>query len=172
MTAKYLRPLDVGRDAEDLHAALGDEASCLYMPRPATSSVEETRSQLVQWTLGEGVHSWSIVHEHDHRALGRVSLFPSRGGQVMEAAVMVVPEARRKGLARRAMAEALDFAFDQLNARRVEADVDPDNAACLLLFERLGFQREGHLRAKWQTHIGVRDTVMLAMLSSDERHWT
>ncbi|MEL6365524.1 MAG: GNAT family N-acetyltransferase [Pseudomonadota bacterium] len=157
-----LRPLDPDRDAPSLHAIFGDEASCRFLPRPETTSVEETAALLRGWTDGLEETSWAIAERQDGAALGRVALIPQSDPQVWEAAVMVRPDASGRGLATRAMAEALDFIFTEKNARRIFADIDPDNIASLKVFERLGFQREGYLRAAWRTHIGVRDSVLVA----------
>ena len=34
--------------------------------------------------------------------------------------------------------------------------------ASLALFLRAGYQREGLLRGNWKTHLGIRDSVILA----------
>jgi ribosomal-protein-alanine N-acetyltransferase len=51
------------------------------------------------------------------------------------------------------MSEALEallgLAFDEMQLRRIEADVDPRNEASIRLLERLGFVREGLLRERW-----------------------
>ena len=51
--------------------------------------------------------------------------------------------------------------------RRVFADTDPENAASNRLLETLGFRREGLLRAEWETHIGVRDSVIWGLLREE-----
>ena len=73
---------------------------------------------------------------------------------------MIAPAARGRNLAARALAPAIDTVFDVKGARRIFADVDPDNAASIRTFEKLGFRHEGVLRANWETHIGVRDSVI------------
>ena len=51
--------------------------------------------------------------------------------------------------------------------RRVFADTDPDNRFSIGLLQKLGFQLEGHLRAEWETHIGVRDTLLFGLLRDE-----
>ena len=43
----------------------------------------------------------------------------------------------------------LQYAFETLNLNRLEADIDPRNQASAKTLERLGFQKEGHLREQW-----------------------
>ena len=64
--------------------------------------------------------------------------------------------------------DLLDQLFDN-GARRVFADTDPENDASIALLQRLGFRREGVLRAEWETHIGVRDSVILGLLKDEWR---
>ncbi|MCA9572964.1 MAG: GNAT family N-acetyltransferase, partial [Myxococcales bacterium] len=68
-------------------------------------------------------------------------------------------------------APALDDVFDRRGAVRVEADIDPENVASIRVFERLGFTSEAHLRGTWQTHIGLRDSLIFALLRDAARPW-
>jgi len=165
-----LRRLDPARDAEALHEIFGDEESCLYMPGPATASIAETHALLVDWTPSGDDTSWAVCDAPGGRALGRIALI-ARGRDVWEAACMVSPRARGRGLAAAALAQAIDLIFDVRGARRVFADVDPDNHASIRTFEKLGFTREGVLRGNWKTHIGERDSVILGLLAGDPRPW-
>lgn len=158
------------RDGPALHAVLGDEGSCTYLAGPPNASVEETIAQLTRWTNGSEDTSWAVIDRPDGPALGRVSLYTS-GRDVWEAACMIVPAARGRGLAARALSEAIDYVFAKKGARRIFADCDPDNIPSIRTFEKLGFRREGLLRGNWETHIGVRDSVILGLLKNDPRPW-
>lgn len=164
-----MRALDPDRDAEALHALLGDPASCRYFPRPACASVEETRAQLHRWTDGHEDTSW-VTEDAAGRATGRIALYSPEDG-VWNTACMVVPAARGQRLALRALPVAIDRVFEAKRPRRIFADIDPDNVASIRTFERLGFQREGHLRATFLTHIGVRDSLIWSLLPTDPRPW-
>jgi len=51
--------------------------------------------------------------------------------------------------------------------RRVFADVDPDNRGSIKLLETLGFKLEGRLRAEWEMHIGIRDSLIYGLLVNE-----
>ncbi len=167
MTA-ILRPLDPDRDGAALHAIFGDEESCVFLTREATQTVEETIALLKKWSSVSSETDWAIVEHPEGPALGRATLFSERDPEVWEAGIMLRPDAYGRGLALSAIQQGLKFIFEQKKARRVFVDIDPDNAPSLRLFEKLGFQREGVLRAEWRTHIGVRDAVIMGLLA-DER---
>jgi RimJ/RimL family protein N-acetyltransferase len=166
----FLRPLDPERDGEALHAIFGDEESCRYMTGPAFGTVAETIVALKTWSKGQEETSWAIAGAAEGPALGRIALIP-RGRDIFEAACMIVPAARGNNLAARALGVVIDEAFETRGARRIFADVDPDNAASIRVFERLGFRREGLLRANWKTHIGERDSAIFGLLAADPRPW-
>jgi len=165
-----LRLLDPDRDAAALHAIFGDEESCTYMMGPAAKSVAETVETLRLWTEGVEETSWAVCEDADGPALGRIALIP-RGRDIWEAACTISPAARGKNLAARSLAIVIYEAFEKRGARRVFADIDPENIPSQRVFERLGFQREGVLRGTWETHIGLRDSVIFGLLRDDPRPW-
>ena len=75
----------------------------------------------------------------------------------------------KQGLISEALVALLHHAFEDLKLHRIEADVDPRNAASLRLLERFGFEREGYLRERWIVDGEVTDTVFYGLLESDWR---
>ena len=164
------RPFDPAADGAALHAIFGDEESCRYLPRAASASVADTITMMQKW-VGRDDINWALADHPCGPAIGRVSIYPRGSNNVWEAACMTVPAARGRNLAARALALALDEAFANLNARRIIADIDPDNTASIRVFEKLGFTLEARLRGEWETHIGVRDSLIFGLLRDDPRPW-
>lgn len=166
-----VRPIDPDADGPALHALFGDEESCRYLSRPASPSVADTIAMLREW-MGRGDDiNWVIADTSDGPALGRVSVYPRGKNNVWDAACMIAPAARGRNLAARALALALEDAFERLGARRIVADIDPDNQASVRVFERLGFTLEARLRGEWEMHIGIRDSLIYGLLRGDPRPW-
>ncbi|MGD2133644.1 MAG: GNAT family N-acetyltransferase [Maricaulaceae bacterium] len=155
-----LRPLDLERDLEMLHATFGDPEEMRFMPSPASGSLEETRARAAAWSLDDASPQWAIT-EDGEAALGRVTLIARREG-VMEIGVQLAPAAQGRGLAARAVAAATAFGLGERSLVRVYADIDPDNVRSVRLFERAGYAFEGRLKANWVTHAGVTDSVIYA----------
>lgn len=166
----FLRPLNIDFDKEALHALFSDPKCCEFLLNPATESLHDTVALLRKYDEEDSDTSWVVTDTEDGPALGQVKMIP-RGFDTFEAAIMLTPAAQGKGLAVEALSRALDIAFDRCGARRVYADIDPDNAPSLRLFEKVGFQLEGRLRATYETHIGVRDSMMMSLLESDPKPW-
>jgi RimJ/RimL family protein N-acetyltransferase len=53
--------------------------------------------------------------------------------------------------------------------RRLEADVDPRNENSMRILEKLGFQREGLLRERWNVGDEIQDTAFLGLLAREWR---
>ena len=71
------------------------------------------------------------------------------------------------GYMHEALQALLVYAFDVLALHRIEADVDPRNSASIRTVERLGFQREGYLRQRWQVNGEIQDTLFYGLLRPD-----
>jgi RimJ/RimL family protein N-acetyltransferase len=67
-----------------------------------------------------------------------------------------------------ALQTLLTYAFEVLELRRLEADVDPRNAASIRTLERLGFKREGFLRERWHVDGEIQDALFYGLL---KREW-
>ncbi len=73
-----------------------------------------------------------------------------------------------KGYMNEALQALLTHAFEVMQLRRLEADVDPRNAASIRTLERLGFQREGFLRERWHVDGEIQDAIFYGLL---RREW-
>ncbi len=156
-----LRPLEIA-DAISLFPAHGDPQAHHFWSSPALSSAEETARYIEQTINMPGAHVWAIT-EDGGEALGRIALFVVRDG-VGEIGIILRREAQGRGLAAKALNLVIDHGFNDLGLHRIAADIDPDNSASISLFLRAGFQREGLLRGNWKTHLGIRDSVIMARL--------
>lgn len=113
---------------------------------------------------------WGVVRRSDARLIGTVTL-ASLDARNMRADLgfMLSRDCWGQGYMREALVALLNYAFDKLGLKRLEADVDPLNAASLGLLQRLGFQREGLLRERWRVGDGIQDSVILGLLSREWR---
>jgi RimJ/RimL family protein N-acetyltransferase len=153
-------------DAPALHEAYCDPRVMRFWSSPPHASLDETVDYVTphpndQW------RQWAIVEKASGRAIGTLAAGERRKG-VMEVGYLLSSAAAGQGYAREAVRALIDLLFAE-GARRVFADTDPDNARSIALLVELGFQREGLLRAEWETHIGVRDSVIWGMLRDEWR---
>ncbi|WP_323760607.1 GNAT family protein [Maricaulis sp.] len=161
-----LRPL-VPDDAEALFPALGDPDTMTYWSRPAFTTVAAARAHLVTSTRSASVRTWAICRPSDPGdALGWVVLMDRKDG-VAETGYIIRPDARRAGIVSEAVSRILAYGFGELGLRRIYADTDPDNCGSIAVLKKLGFTLEGRLRGQWNTHLGIRDSLIFGRLAAE-----
>lgn len=160
-----LRQLKVD-DAPALFDILSDGEVMRYWSSGPHAHIDETRSYIAWNAETEAGHvCWAITLD-GRVALGWIILLPHRKNS-FELGYILGRSHWGKGYVYEAACMALDHAFGNLAARRVMADTDPGNIGSIRLLEKLGFQREGYLRQEWETHIGVRDSLLFGLLRTE-----
>jgi [ribosomal protein S5]-alanine N-acetyltransferase len=109
-----------------------------------------------------------IADAADDRLLGAVGLHgldPSTGR--CHAGYWVAAEARHRGIASRALGLLCGYGFDELDVKRIEVWIDPENVASLRVAERVGFTREGLLRSFMPIAGRRRDMLMYSLLPGE-----
>ncbi|MGP0171640.1 GNAT family N-acetyltransferase [Pseudomonas sp. NCHU5208] len=61
----------------------------------------------------------------------------------------------------------VQYGFEVLGLRRIEAEIDPANQASAKALEKLGFAHEGLLRQRWEVNGVVSDSAIYGRLLSD-----
>jgi ribosomal-protein-alanine N-acetyltransferase len=159
-----LRPL-VESDSTAMHAVFGDDQTMRYWSSPPHETLDETRDYVMGNAQQDRWLSWALT-ESGGEALGWVVLGEHRDG-VRELGYILRRDCWGRGYACEAVTTIVEYGFRTLRLRRIFADCDPDNLGSIRILERLGFHREGHLRAEWETHIGIRDSLIFGMLSAE-----
>ena len=167
-----LRPFrELDRDA--LFAIYSDATVMRYWGFPPWTEIAQAEAHLAPLlAITDPVpsYSWAIARAGDDTLAGTTTLFAIRRDQLRaELGYSLAPSEQGKGVASEAVRLALGFAFDTLGLERIEADVDPRNAPSCRLLERLGFQREGLLRARWRVAGEVSDSAIYGILRGELR---
>ena len=112
---------------------------------------------------------WGIARRSDNQLIGTLAIFrlDSFAGKA-ELGFALGRAYWGVGYMRETLQAALGYLFNELDLRRIEADVDPRNLACIRLLERLGFQKEGYLRERWHVLGETQDSLFYGLL---RREW-
>jgi RimJ/RimL family protein N-acetyltransferase len=160
-------------DADALFAVFSDPEAMRYWSTAPIRDIEQIRERIRlvrDWFAAREGIQWAIALVGDDRCIGTATLLN-----------LSIPNARAEfgcslarmlwgqGLAREGVARMLRFGFDQLGLERIEADIDPRNRSSIALVERLGFEREGLLRARWRVGGEVQDSAMYGLLRDEFR---
>lgn len=153
-------------DAEAAYAVFSDAEAMTFWSHPPHDSLEQTAEHLAKRIDSPDWRFWAVTLPADDRLIGTLGAHEGRQGGVFEIGYSLVRDAWGRGYAAEAVGGLVNLLFAE-GARRVMADTDPDNAASNRLLERLGFTCEGRLRGEWETHIGVRDSLIWGRLATD-----
>ena len=121
-----------------------------------------------QWSRhdeGTGL-SQAIADAASNEALGAGVLMARQPGTV-EIGYWLIPRARGRGFASRAVGLLARWAVTEAPLARVEALVVPDNIASQRILEKAGFRREGHLRSYLVFERQRADALIYSLLLSD-----
>ena len=170
-----LRSLHPG-DAPTLLAMHGDPQVMRYWSTPAWTDIAPAHAMIAtdRDPLNQGRHlRLGLELKADALLVGTCSLFAINAGcRRAEVGYVLRASAWGQGYMHEALQALLQHGFDTLQLNRIEADVDPRNAASAKTLERLGFTKEGHLRERWIVGDEVSDTALYGLLARDfSREW-
>ncbi len=158
-------------DADAVFEMESDPVAMRYWSRLPMTRADEAREAVARamtfFPERTGLR-WSITRPVDDRMIGHATLFNfSEQNRRAELGYGLIRLQWGKGYMHEALTAVLDQAFGALTLRRLEADIDPRNAASLRALERLGFTREGLLRERWQVGEEISDSVLMGLLASE-----
>jgi RimJ/RimL family protein N-acetyltransferase len=111
---------------------------------------------------------WGIARRADDQLIGSVTLFNlDFNHRRAEIGYALGREHWGHGYMHETLMALLKYAFEVLDLHRIEADVDPRNAASIRTVEKLGFQREGILRERWQVNGEIQDAFFYGLLKQE-----
>lgn len=167
VTVRLLRDTDLPA----LMEVNGDEAVTAMLPYAAWRSLDDARAwhDRMAGIQANGMALQFVVESRSSgQAIGTCLLFRFDEGSARVELGYVLGRAHwGRGLMKEALTALLGRAFGAIGVRRVEAEVDPRNAASTGLLRRLGFTREGLLRQRWVTHGEAKDAELFGLLRSE-----
>jgi ribosomal-protein-alanine N-acetyltransferase len=167
LTLRRIEPAD----AQDFFAIHADPESMRYWSGSAWPDVAQALR--VMATDEEGARAgtsfrFGIVEQGSSTVIGCCSLFRiDRTNGRAEIGYILRRSHHGRGIMFEALGVVIEHAFDAMDLRRLEADIDPRNTPSARLLERLGFVREAHMRARWLVGDEVSDTAFYGLLRTD-----
>jgi RimJ/RimL family protein N-acetyltransferase len=165
-----VRPVSFA-DLGDLMAVNGDDEVTRYLPYSSWRSADDAGAWLNRMDgLVEAGGAAQLVMEHrpSRKVIGTVLLFKyDEPSARIELGYVLGREWWRQGLATEAIGATCGHAFRELGIRRIEAEVNPANAASNALLRKLGFVLEGVLRQRWSGRQGTYDSNYYGCLAQE-----
>ena len=165
-----LRSISVA-DVDDFYAVYSNPEVMRYWSTPPLANREAAGKLINEIHEGFKRHDflkWGIALRTNDKLIGSVTLFhPEFTHRRAEIGYALGRAYWGNGYMQETLKALLNYAFEVLNFHRIEADVDPRNDASVRTLERLGFQREGYLRERWQVNGEIQDAFFYGLLRPD-----
>ena len=159
-------------DAADLFAVYSDPEVFRYIPIGDWKHVDEAHQRIARDInmMGEGSYiRLAVERSEDARVIGEVLLFNfALENKRAELGYALARSAWGCGYVAEALPPLLRYGFGQMGLNRIEAIVDPRNAASGRVLERLGFTLEGVQRERYVVRGETKDGGLYSLL---RREW-
>jgi len=172
-TARLTIRLVERRDLGDLFAVNGDEEVVRYNSFPAWKTPADGEAwlerELKKRESGEALQ-FVIVLRETGRVVGTMVLFKfDEPTGKSELGYSLARALWGRGLVSEAVAAFVEFAFENMGLRRLEASIDPRNGASAKVLTKAGFKHEGHQRRNYHAKGEISDTGLYGLLHDDPR---
>ena len=155
-------------DVDSLYEIFSDPQVMRYWstpPLPDREAAVALQREIADGNWRETMFKWGIALRVSNKIIGTTTLFNLNldNGRA-EIGYAMAHAYWGKGYMNEALAALVSHVFEEMELRRLEADVDPRNAASIRTLERLGFQREGFLRERWRVNDEIQDALFYGLL--------
>ncbi len=152
-------------DAGAVYAACQDAQIQRWIPVIPRPYTHQHARAFVRGEHGLGRHQFAVEREGEVIGSIGMGVDESKIGRI---GYWCASDRRGQGITTRALRRLCRYALDELGLERLELITDPDNQASQRVAEKVGFQREGVLRAHLLTRDGRRrDSVMFSLLPEE-----
>ena len=160
-------------DVDSLYRVFSDPQVMRYWSSPPLANAEaavELQREIAEGNQNGTMLKWGLALRESNTVIGTTTLFNiSLDNGRAEIGYALARAYWGKGFMNEALQALVSHAFEVMELRRLEADVDPRNAASIRTLERLGFQREGFLRERWHVNGEIQDALFYGLL---RREWS
>jgi RimJ/RimL family protein N-acetyltransferase len=155
-------------DVDSLYEIFSDPQVMRYWsvtPFANREAAAALQREIIEGNLKGSVWKWGLALRDSNKLIGTATLFNLNldNGRA-EIGYAMGRSYWGHGYMNEALQALIKHAFDVVQLRRLEADVDPRNTASIRILERLGFQREGYLRERWHVGGEIQDALFYGLL--------
>jgi len=159
------------KDAPALFALRSNDEAMQYLDRPRAKSIDDAKNliqSLDQFGIERTAFQWGVFLKSNAEMIGTIGFYRIDASNFKtEIGYMFFPSFWRQGFASEAIKELLQFGFEHIGFHRIEADINPNNKASILLCQKLGFEIEAHIKQNFYFEGNFVDTVIMGLLKKD-----
>lgn len=158
-------------DLDDLFILRTDPSVMQYMDKPIPTDksivlqrIKEIRQDFID---RKGIN-WTIKLKNTPEVIGYMSLWRiDHTNHRVEIGYALKKEYWGKGITYEAACRIIDFAFQDLKAHSIMANINPENKASEALLIKLGFKKEAHFREDFYFKGRFLNSAIFCLLESD-----
>lgn len=158
-------------DAPALFAIFANKEAARYLSMPAWDDISKAEESIKrderEHQTGDSLR-FGVTLNATGELIGVCQIFKVHAlSRRAECGYTIAQEHWQQGYAFEVMRGFIDYCFDTLKLNRLEADIDPANAASARLLQKLGFSKEGVLRERWIVAGVVSDSWLYGLLAAE-----
>lgn len=143
-----------------------------FMTWPTHPNMEVTKAVIGDWVKSYSdnkFYQWAIVLKETNEPIGSISCVQIYDAvDCVQIGYCIGSRWWHQGVTSEALKALIDFFFDEVGAKRIEARHDPDNPHSGGVMKKCGMSYEGTLRRADRNNQGICDACYYSILS-DER---
>jgi len=138
-----LRQLEIN-DEQEIFTLRTDREVNKYLDRQVTNSIEDARDFIN--IIHENIKKndslyWAITMKDENTLIGTICLFDfSDESSSCEIGYELLPQYQRQGIMKEAIEKVIDYAFNIIKVKNIEAFLHRDNQGSIKLLEKLSFE--------------------------------
>ncbi|MBQ7886937.1 MAG: GNAT family N-acetyltransferase [Clostridia bacterium] len=161
--------------ADDVHAAFcnwtSDKNVTEFLRWPTHTSIDTTKRVLNDW-IGQyervNFYQWAIVIKEINEPIGTISVVDiDEKTEKVHIGYCIGSKWWHFGFTSEAFSAIIPFFFEQVEAKRIESQHDPENPNSGSVMKKCGLVYEGTLRKADWSNKGIVDACVYSILASD-----
>ena len=159
-------------DITFIHSHFSNETVCKYMVDNEPVKTIAEANDIIKWSHGEATNPtnnrWLITLKKSQEPIGTIGFHKwDKRNNITDIGYDLTPEAWEKGYMTESMRLVLEFLFAELKVNKVQAVVHVDNQASQALLEKVGFEKEGLIRAMYLFRGVYHDHLLFGVLRGE-----
>jgi [ribosomal protein S5]-alanine N-acetyltransferase len=156
-------------DTNDFFQLRSDERVMKYIDRPLHKTIDETKelmkSSIRMYEAGEGIN-WGITFKDDPKLIGTIGYYRMIKEYFrVEIGYLLSADHWRKGIMNEAMDAVIDYGFTKMKAHTIIADINPNNAASMMILEKKGFVKEAYFKDSYYINGQFEDAAIYTLFA-------
>lgn len=154
-------------DAEEVFILRSDETVNKYLDRPRATTIEDAKAFIERINLAIDTNRsifWAISFKEDPKLIGTICLWNfSEEKNKAEIGYELLPKFHGKGIMQEAFLKVVEFGFQNLQLRSIEACTTKQNKSSIKILERNYFIRDHDLENKIDRAIEGPDLIIYSL---------